>query len=181
MGEPKMLRAEIRDFLITRRARVSPREAGLTGEALNRKVDGLRREEVAELAGISVEYYTRIERGQAPGASPSIIRSLTHVLQLNDAERNHLRHLLTALGAGECGTIGADATPVRPQIRLMVDAFADFPAFVTNRYFDSSSRTNSLRPSMRHSSTPPAAPPSTLPDSTSTPRMWPATSGPTGT
>src|SRR5437763_1221744 len=82
------VRGQIREFLTTRRARISPEQAGLpvygTGR---RRVKGLRREEAAMLAGVSVEYYIRLERGTATGISDSVIDGITHALQLNDAER----------------------------------------------------------------------------------------------
>lgn len=73
MGDRAAARAAIRDFLLTRRARITPAQAGLQTYGSNRRVKGLRREEVAMLAGISAEYYTRLERGDATGASPSVI------------------------------------------------------------------------------------------------------------
>src|SRR5438045_4477009 len=88
-------RAEIREFLGTRRAKVTPEQAGLPvygGE--RRRVTGLRREEVALLAGISSEYYTRLERGDATGVSESIIEGIAQALQLDEAERIHLLDLL---------------------------------------------------------------------------------------
>lgn len=131
-----MLRAELRDFLITRRAKIDPRGTGLIVDEVGRKVDGLRREEVARLAGISVEYYTRLERGQAVGASPSVVRSVARALQLDDAERGHLHQLLAALGAGECGPVEADMTAVRPEVGSFLDAMTDLPALLINRFLD---------------------------------------------
>src|SRR6476661_8606051 len=88
-------RAEIREFLTTRRARITPEQAGLpTYGHERRRVTGLRREEVALLAGVSPQYYVRLERGDATGISESIIDGLVHALQLDDAERVHLVHLL---------------------------------------------------------------------------------------
>jgi hypothetical protein len=85
------VRGQIREFLSTRRAKVSPKQAGLPvygGD--RRRVSGLRREEVALLAGISSEYYTRLERGNATGVSESVIDGIAHALQLDEAERAHL-------------------------------------------------------------------------------------------
>ena len=85
------VRGEIREFLSTRRAKITPEQAGLPvygGD--RRRVPGLRREEVAVLAGISIEYYTRLERGNATGVSDSVIDGIAHALQLDDAERAHL-------------------------------------------------------------------------------------------
>lgn len=88
-------RAEVRDFLTTRRARVTPDEVGLPA-GTNRRVEGLRRSEVAALAGVSVEYYTRIERGGISGASPEVLDSIAKALRLDDAERAHLFSLAHA-------------------------------------------------------------------------------------
>ena len=78
---------EIREFLTSRRARITPEEAGLPVFAGNRRVPGLRREEVAMLAGVSVDYYTRLERGNLGGVSEEVLEALAEALQLDDAER----------------------------------------------------------------------------------------------
>jgi transcriptional regulator with XRE-family HTH domain len=85
-------RAEVRDFLISRRAKITPRQAGLP-DAGNRRVPGLRRGEVATLAGVSIEYYSKLERGAIAGVSASVLDALARALQLDDAERTHLFHL----------------------------------------------------------------------------------------
>lgn len=82
-------RTELRNFLSTRRARISPGAAGLTAAGGHRRVPGLRREKVALLAGVSVEYYTRLERGRASGVSDSVLDSIGDVLQLDDVEQSH--------------------------------------------------------------------------------------------
>lgn len=84
------LRTEIREFLSSRRARITPDQAGLPAYGGNRPVKGLRREEVALLDGVSVDYYVRMERGNLAGASESVLDSLASALQLDDAEREHL-------------------------------------------------------------------------------------------
>src|SRR5687768_18444586 len=89
------VRAQIREFLSTRRARISPEQAGLPvygGD--RRRVPGLRRSEVASLAGISPEYMTKLERGNATGVSEGVLDGLSHALQPDEAERAHLEHLL---------------------------------------------------------------------------------------
>src|SRR5882672_6456555 len=89
------VRAQMREFLSTRRARISPGQAGLPvygGD--RRRVPGLRRDEVAVLAGISSEYYIRLERGNATGVSESVIDGIAHALQLDEAERAHLLDLI---------------------------------------------------------------------------------------
>src|SRR5947209_14795821 len=84
---------EVREFLTSRRARVTPADAGLA-PGRRRRVPGLRREEVAMLAGISVEYYTQLERGNARGASDDVLDAIARVLRLNEIERSHLFDLV---------------------------------------------------------------------------------------
>jgi hypothetical protein len=93
------VRGEIQTFLTTRRVRISPEQAGLpTYGAQRRRVSGLRRDEVALLAGISSQYYTKIERGNAAGISDSVIDGIARALQLDEAERAHLVDLIRAAG-----------------------------------------------------------------------------------
>ena len=94
-------RAEIRDFLTSRRARITPERAGLKVSPLAgaRRVAGLRREEVALLAGVSVPYYTRLERGDARGATDAVLDAISRALLLDDAERAHLFDLVRAANA----------------------------------------------------------------------------------
>ena len=92
-------RNEIREFLTSRRAKITPEQAGLRTYGGNRRVPGLRREEVALLAGVSVDYYTRLERGSAPGVSESVLEALARALQLDEAERAHLFDLARAAHA----------------------------------------------------------------------------------
>ncbi|GGM98164.1 helix-turn-helix transcriptional regulator [Streptomyces fuscichromogenes] len=131
----KNVTAEIREFLSTRRARISPQQAGLPVFGGNRRVAGLRREEVALLAGMSVDYYVRLERGNLSGASDSVLDSLAHALQLNEAERAHLYDLARA--ATPSGRRPAmTASRVRPTILRMLDSMTDVPAYVRNGRFD---------------------------------------------
>lgn len=88
-------RAEVREFLMTRRARVTPEAAGVVAGS-NRRVPGLRRSEVAALAGVSVEYYAKLERGAIAGASASVLEAVSRALQLDDTERAHLLDLARA-------------------------------------------------------------------------------------
>ena len=92
-------RNDIREFLTSRRAKITPEQAGLPAYGRNRRVKGLRREEVAMLAGISVEYYTRLERGNAAGVSEDVLEGIARALQLDDAERAHLFDLVRAANA----------------------------------------------------------------------------------
>lgn len=87
---------DIRDFLTSRRARITPDQAGLPAYGAKRRVAGLRREEAAMLAGISVEYYTRLERGNASGVSDDVLERIARALQLDEAERAHLFDLARA-------------------------------------------------------------------------------------
>ena len=87
---------EMRDFLVSRRARITPEQAGLPAYGVNRRVAGLRREEVALLAGVSIDYYTRLERGRAAGASDSVLEGIARALHLDEAERAHLFDLARA-------------------------------------------------------------------------------------
>ncbi|MFF3752407.1 helix-turn-helix transcriptional regulator [Streptomyces sp. NPDC002018] len=124
MSDRKQVRAgvreQIREFLATRRARLTPEQAGLPVFGGSRRVKGLRREEVAALAGISVEYYIRLERGDATGVSESVLDGIDHALQLTDAERAHLRDLLGAGG----GRPPASPT-ARPRLRAPVQRILD--------------------------------------------------------
>src|SRR4051812_34959702 len=83
-------RSELREFLTTRRARITPDQTGLPWYGENRRVPGLRREEVALLTGVSVDYYTKLERGTAKGVSDEVLESLARALKLDEAERAHL-------------------------------------------------------------------------------------------
>lgn len=127
---------EVRDFLSSRRARVTPEQAGLPAYGGNRRVKGLRREEVAMLAGVSVDYYVRMERGSLGGASESVLDALASALQLDEAEREHLFAL-----ARESGTSGhrrqrkAPGT-LRPALLQILDAFTDAPAWIRNGRHD---------------------------------------------
>ena len=87
---------DIREFLVSRRAKMTPEQAGLPAYGTNRRVSGLRREEAAMLAGISVEYYTRLERGNTRGVSEDVLEGIARALQLDEAERAHLFDLVRA-------------------------------------------------------------------------------------
>src|SRR3954468_23698376 len=91
---------DIREFLSTRRARLTPTQAGLPDFGGRRRVVGLRREEVALLAGMSVEYYVRLERGNASGVSEAVLDGISRALQLDDAERSHLYDLVRTANEG---------------------------------------------------------------------------------
>ena len=130
------LRAEIRDFLSTRRARITPEQAGLPAYGRNRRVQGLRREEVAMLAGVSVDYYIRMERGSLAGASDSVLDALAEALRLDDAERAHLFALAQESGARSTRRKRTAPVSVRPAIQQVLDAMTEAPAWVRNGRHD---------------------------------------------
>ena len=130
------LRNEIREFLSTRRARITPEQAGLPAYGGNRRVKGLRREEVAMLAGVSVDYYVRMERGSLAGASESVLDALATALKLDEAERTHLFALARESGAGTDRRKRTAPHRVRPAIQQVLDAMTDAPAWVRNGRHD---------------------------------------------
>jgi transcriptional regulator with XRE-family HTH domain len=129
-------RKDAREFLASRRARISPEKAGLPAYGGNRRVPGLRREEVALLAGISVDYYTRLERGNLNGASDTVLEALARALQLDDAECAHLFDLARA--ANNSATTRRRPTPqrIRPGVQRILDAMTGAPAWVRNDRLD---------------------------------------------
>src|SRR4051794_24265164 len=124
-------RSEIREFLTSRRAKISPQQAGLPSYG-TRRVPGLRRAEVAQLAGVSVEYYSRLERGDLSGVSDSVLDALARALRLNDEERTHLEDLARIAGPGPRRRRRSASQGVRPTVQRMLDAMTEAPAFVMN-------------------------------------------------
>lgn len=129
------LHSDAREFLKSRRDRVTPQAAGLPSYGRNRRVPGLRREEVALLAGVSVDYYTRLERGNLSGASEEVLAAVAGALQLDEAERSHLFDLAKATNSQSLrrrNTRGATRAQekVRPEVQRILDAMADTPAFI---------------------------------------------------
>jgi transcriptional regulator with XRE-family HTH domain len=132
-------RAEVREFLITRRGKLTPRDVGLP-EVGKRRVPGLRRSEVATLAGVSIEYYSKLERGSLAGASASVLDALARALRLDDAERTHLFHLAQAANgsnslASPRGRSARRWTP-RPSLQWVLDSITEGPAIVRNGRMD---------------------------------------------
>lgn len=126
---------EIREFLTTRRSRLAPSEAGLAAFGTRRRVSGLRREEVALLAGISVEYYIQIERGNVQGVSEDVLDAVARALQLDTIERTHLFDLARA--AKQRPSRGRRKSEnVRPAIQRFLDTITQSAAFVRNRRLD---------------------------------------------
>jgi transcriptional regulator with XRE-family HTH domain len=132
-------RSEVREFLVSRRARLTPDRVGLPAGS-TRRVPGLRRSEVAALAGVSVEYYAKLERGALAGASASVLEAIARALQLDDAERAHLFDL-----ARTTQSTAAHARPTRrsstqwttrPSLQWALDAVTGGPAFVRNGRMD---------------------------------------------
>ncbi|MEU4176434.1 helix-turn-helix transcriptional regulator [Streptomyces sp. NPDC026589] len=130
-------RAEIRAFLKSRRDKITPGQAGLPAYGA-RRVAGLRRSEVALLAGVSVEYYTRLERGSLRGVSDAVLDALATALRMDDTERTHLYDLARA--SGKSAARARSSAPVRPAVRAgvmrMLEAMPTLPAFVTDHRFD---------------------------------------------
>jgi transcriptional regulator with XRE-family HTH domain len=129
-------RSEIREFLTSRRAKITPEQAGLRTYGGNRRVPGLRREEVALLAGVSVDYYTRLERGSAAGVSESVLEALARALQLDEAERAHLFDLARAAHATPLRRRRPAPQRVRPSVQRILDAVTAAPPFVRNGRMD---------------------------------------------
>jgi transcriptional regulator with XRE-family HTH domain len=131
-------RAEVREFLTSRRAKITPQQAGLP-DVGSRRVLGLRRGEVASLAGVSIEYYSKLERGAIAGVSASVLDALARALQLDDAERAHLFHLAHAADGTSAG-MRPRRRPARrwtpsPSLQWVLDKFAA-PAIVRNGRMD---------------------------------------------
>src|SRR3954470_376604 len=174
------VRAEIRDFLSSRRARITPDEAGLPAFGGNRRVKGLRREEVAMLAGVSVDYYVRMERGGLGGASESVLDALADALRLDEAERAHLFALARESAAHGRPRVRTAPTAVRPGIQQVLDAMTDAPAWVRNGRHDIVAMNQLARALYSPSSPRPAVPPTPRAPSACT-RSRPASSSSTTT
>ncbi len=129
------VRKDAAEFLRSRRARLSPEDAGLPAWGGNRRVKGLRREEVALLAGVSVEYYVRLERGNLGGASQSVLDSVANALQLDEAERAHLHDLARTSSTRVAAGRPARRT-VRPPVQWLLDSMTDTAAYVRNARID---------------------------------------------
>jgi len=126
---------EIREFLTTRRAKLTPERVGLPTFGRQRRVAGLRREEVALLAGISVEYYTRLERGNTNGVSDDVLEGIARALQLDEAERAHLFDLVRATITSTAPRRRPTQERVRPGVQQILDSITA-PAYVRNERLD---------------------------------------------
>jgi transcriptional regulator with XRE-family HTH domain len=127
---------DVKEFLSSRRAKITPEQAGLPAYGGNRRVTGLRREEVAMLAGMSVDYYNRLERGNLHGASEAVLGSIARALQLDEAETSHLFDLASAANTSPTKRRRSSPQTVRPSIQRMLDAMTDAPAWVRNARHD---------------------------------------------
>ena len=127
-------RTEIREFLATRRAKLSPQQAGIPLYGGRRRVPGLRREEVALLAGVSTDYYTRVEKGHVAGVSDDVLDAVARALQLDDAEHAHLLDLIRAARMRQPKR--RPKTRIRPSVQWALDAMTNAPAIVRNGRMD---------------------------------------------
>ncbi|KUJ66846.1 XRE family transcriptional regulator [Streptomyces albus subsp. albus] len=126
---------ELGDFLRSRRARIQPEEVGLPGHG-RRRVPGLRREEVAQLAGVSVDYYIRLEQGRGRSVSDAVLDAIGRVLRLDDTEQEYLRAVARPTAARRPPATGHAPARVRPGVRLLLDTMEKAPAFVLGRRMD---------------------------------------------
>jgi transcriptional regulator with XRE-family HTH domain len=129
-------RDEVKAFLSSRRAKITPQQAGLAHYSRNRRVPGLRRSEVADLAGVSVEYYAQLERGDLAGVSESVLDALGRALHLNEAEREHLLDLARAAGPARRARRRPPPRQLRPNVARILDGMTEVPAFVENGRLD---------------------------------------------
>lgn len=128
--------SEVQEFLKSRRARITPEMAGVQTYGGQRRVPGLRREELAMISGMSVDYYNRLERGNLAGVSTSILESLCRALQLDDAERTYLLDLARAANATPPRVRRRTTQKLRPSIQYLLDGMTGVPAFVQNGRLD---------------------------------------------
>jgi transcriptional regulator with XRE-family HTH domain len=126
-------RTELSEFLRSRRARISPDEAGVVPFGGRRRVHGLRREEVAQLAGVSVDYYVRLEQGRAGNVSEAVIDGVARALRLPQQEREHLIRLARPVRGARAA---APPQRVRPELRHLLEAMTDAAAYVVGRRTD---------------------------------------------
>lgn len=128
--------SDVQEFLKSRRARITPQMAGLQTYGGIRRVPGLRREELAMISGISVDYYNRLERGNLSGVSGGILESLARSLQLDDAERDYFFDLAKAANTSPPRQRRRSTQKVRPSVQHLLDGMTGVPAFVQNGRLD---------------------------------------------
>ncbi len=129
-------RAQVREFLVSRRERITPDQAGLPAYGGNRRVKGLRREEVSLLAGVSIDYYVRMERGNLAGASDSVLEGVARALQLDEAETAHLFDLARAAQPVPALQRPPKTSGVTVGVQQILDAITEAPAWVRNARHD---------------------------------------------
>src|SRR3712207_4873890 len=134
--DPVDNRAEIRDFLASRRARITPEQAGLLPGGGRRRVPGLRREEVAVLAGVSTDWYTRLEKGHIAGVSEDVLEAVARALQLDEAERTYLFDLARAAAKPTRVPQRRSKAQIQPRVQWMLDTMTGSAAFVANGRLD---------------------------------------------
>ncbi|MFI1031460.1 helix-turn-helix transcriptional regulator [Streptomyces sp. NPDC020951] len=128
--------AELGRFLRARRTRTAPEQVGLTAGTGLRRTPGLRREELATLAGISIDYYVRLERGKETRPSPSVVDALARALRLDDAEHQHLRELAVRAARYAPEPPPAPSRTVRPHLKLLLETMRPNPAYIVSRSMD---------------------------------------------
>jgi transcriptional regulator with XRE-family HTH domain len=128
---------DIKDFLMSRRARITPEQVGLP-PGRRRRVPGLRRAEVAQLAGVSIEYYTQVERGNVAGVSDDVLRAVARALQLGEAEETHLFDLVRAATSKGDRTRSArpEGRTIPDGVQALLDSMVTAPAIVINGHLD---------------------------------------------
>jgi len=152
-------RSQIREFLSSRRARITPEQAGLPAYGGNRRVQGLRREEVALLAGVSIDYYVRMERGNLGGVSESVLNAVARALQLDEAEQTHLFDLAKRSTPAPARQRRAAPKQVSASMQQLLDAITEAPAWIRNARYDhlaSNSMARALYAPMMNSAEQPA-------------------------
>lgn len=127
---------DVREFLMSRRSRITPAQAGLPAYGGTRRVTGLKREEVAMLTGVSTEYYARLERGNLRGVSESVLESLAAALKLDEAERAHLLDLAKAAAPSRASGTRRVRAEVRPSVQRILAGMTGTPAYVRNSRMD---------------------------------------------
>lgn len=125
---------ELGRFLRARRTQTGPRSAGLTPGPGVRRTPGLRREELATLAGVSIDYYTRLERGKETRPSPAVVNALARALRLDDAEHQHLRDLAVRAARYVPRPAPAPSRTVRPDLKLLLETVRPSPAYIVSRW-----------------------------------------------
>jgi Predicted transcriptional regulators len=133
-AHPLDRRAELSEFLRSRRARLKPEDVGMPDFGRHRRVPGLRREELAQLAGVSVAYYTRLEQGHGRNVSAEVLDAISRALRLTDAEHNHLTHL--AKPKQHKKKQATRPQQVRGALRQLLDTLDGVPAYITGRRSD---------------------------------------------